>query len=518
MPPSYSRQVAPSHVSSHDLSLDAGLREQNLRFILGLKLHNLRQERRLSLVQLSQACGLSVSYLNEIEKGKKYPKTDKLLALARALGVSYNDLVSAEPGGKLRSISGILTTRMVDDLPLAFYGISASVLMEMMAADTTRVGALLQLLKELSQRFDIGTTDFCHSAIRSHLEAQTYYFEDLEREAAKFADSCGWSTDAGPSLDQLRACLVNRLGWELDEQLLGIHGDLDDVGAVPYAKGKRRCLLLHPSLPEGRRAFFIAREIAAHVLQLTSTRTSSSKQPIGEFQLLLDDARASYLAGAMLMPEASFVGDVRTFALGTRWDPDAFLALIAKHGNDTETFFHRLAQLLPRHLGLGNLVLARTEIGSTQGSPRVNREIRLGETRDVSGSETGEHRCRRMMNFRLLSQAPVPNTPARAAIQRERFHASNEAYLTLGTVFKRPLHQDLQTCMTLAIGIDAKTRNAIGFVDDPAIDEYQVGETCERCTLSPCEERVAPPVVAQTSERGAARRAALASLFQSLDR
>jgi len=67
--------------------------EQNIRLIFGLKLRQLRQENKLSLVELSGKSGLSVSYLNEIEKGKKYPKAEKIAAISNALGVSYDKLV-----------------------------------------------------------------------------------------------------------------------------------------------------------------------------------------------------------------------------------------------------------------------------------------------------------------------------------------------------------------------------------------------------------------------------------------
>jgi XRE family transcriptional regulator, fatty acid utilization regulator len=43
-----------------------------------LKLKQLRQEKRMSLSALASKSNLSVSYLNEIESGKKYPKADKL--------------------------------------------------------------------------------------------------------------------------------------------------------------------------------------------------------------------------------------------------------------------------------------------------------------------------------------------------------------------------------------------------------------------------------------------------------
>ena len=68
--------------------------KNNIKIIFGLKLKQLRQDKNLSFAALSERSGLSLSYLNEIESGKKYPKTDKIAILAEALGVSYDKLVS----------------------------------------------------------------------------------------------------------------------------------------------------------------------------------------------------------------------------------------------------------------------------------------------------------------------------------------------------------------------------------------------------------------------------------------
>ena len=53
------------------------LNTDHIKLIFGLKLKQLRQEKSLSLQDLSNSSGLSMSYINEIEKGKKYPKADK---------------------------------------------------------------------------------------------------------------------------------------------------------------------------------------------------------------------------------------------------------------------------------------------------------------------------------------------------------------------------------------------------------------------------------------------------------
>ena len=61
-----------------------------VKLIFGLKVQQLRKERQLSYQQLSEKTKLAISYLHNIEKGKKYPKADKIMALADALDSDYN--------------------------------------------------------------------------------------------------------------------------------------------------------------------------------------------------------------------------------------------------------------------------------------------------------------------------------------------------------------------------------------------------------------------------------------------
>ena len=70
------------------------MEEEYIKLIFGLKLKQIRGRKNLSLFGLSKLTGLSKSYLNEIEKGKKYPKTDKIALLAEKLEIPYDNLVS----------------------------------------------------------------------------------------------------------------------------------------------------------------------------------------------------------------------------------------------------------------------------------------------------------------------------------------------------------------------------------------------------------------------------------------
>ena len=65
-----------------------------VNIILGMKVRQARLETNLTLSEFANRCDLSPSYITEIEKGRKYPKTDKILRMAEVLNKSYDDLVS----------------------------------------------------------------------------------------------------------------------------------------------------------------------------------------------------------------------------------------------------------------------------------------------------------------------------------------------------------------------------------------------------------------------------------------
>jgi len=70
------------------------MEQDYIKLIFGLKLKQIRTDKNLSLFGLSKISGLSKSYLNEIEKGKKYPKTDKIIILSEKLDMPYDQMVS----------------------------------------------------------------------------------------------------------------------------------------------------------------------------------------------------------------------------------------------------------------------------------------------------------------------------------------------------------------------------------------------------------------------------------------
>ena len=69
---------------------------------VGPRLRTLRRQREVTLADLSAQTGVSVSTLSRLESGDRRPTLELLLPLARAYGVTLDELVDAPPTGDPR--------------------------------------------------------------------------------------------------------------------------------------------------------------------------------------------------------------------------------------------------------------------------------------------------------------------------------------------------------------------------------------------------------------------------------
>ena len=85
---------------------------------VGLRLRALRRQRETTLADLSAATGISVSTLSRLESGARRPTLELLLPLARAHGVTLDELVDAPPTGDPRIHLRPFTRHGMTMLPL----------------------------------------------------------------------------------------------------------------------------------------------------------------------------------------------------------------------------------------------------------------------------------------------------------------------------------------------------------------------------------------------------------------
>ena len=158
----------------------------SVRLIFGLKIKTLRQQQGLNFQQLSKVTDIAVSYLHDIENGKKYPKADKIITLAKALKVDYDYLVSLNATKRLQPIIELLNSDFMNVIPWSHFGLNPSSLLELFANTPDKVTAFISTLLKLSRSVQMSKENFYTSALRSYQDIHDNYFEELETASRQF--------------------------------------------------------------------------------------------------------------------------------------------------------------------------------------------------------------------------------------------------------------------------------------------------------------------------------------------
>ncbi len=492
---------------------------ESLRFILGLKLRGLRHERELSLRELAGRCGLSISYLSEIEKGKKYPKPDKLLKLAAALEVPFDELVSLRVTDELGPLKAALSSGFLEDFPFQLFGVEPGDLFALLAEDPIKVGALIRTFLEVGRTYDVHIEQFLLAALRSYQQLHANYFADLERAAAEFRERRGWP--AGERLEgaALAAVLQGDWGYAIEEDTLAGHPDLGTLRSV-FVDGRPPRLLVNGRLLPSQKAFVLAREIGYRELGLGARAITSSWLEVESFEQVLNNFKASYFAGALLLDAERLGADLEEFLAAPTWRGDALLELIRRHGATPEMFFYRLTELVPERFGLREIFFLRFTRPEDRPDPVLTKVFNLSRVPVPHGIGLDEHYCRRWPALELLARlAAAPDRhPERplVAVQRSRFLDAEAEFFVLSVARPLVLTPDSDSAVSLGFLLDDDFRRRVAFWDDPAIPRRDVNLTCERCRLTQaqCAERAAPPRLVRRQERQTRKKAALADLLR----
>jgi transcriptional regulator with XRE-family HTH domain len=485
-------------------------RADPLRLLLGLKLRALRQERGLGLKELAARTGVSVSYLSEIESGKKYPKPDRLVELAGALGTSYEELVSAQVTEPLGAVKTLLQAPLVQEFPFALFGLDARQLLELMTDAPEKAGALMRALLDIGRSYDVSVEHFLLAALRSYQQMNANYFADLEAEAAAFREAQGWPSDRPLAEAELERTLRERWGYQIDDTTLAADPELRSFRSV--YREREPTLFINGELLAPQRAFLLAREIGYRHLRLAQRALTSSWLEVTSFEQVLANFRASYFAGALLLDARSVERALQRFFQRRRWSGAAFLALIEQFGVTAEMFFYRLTELVPERFALPEIYFLRFVQPAGSYRFEMSKVFNLSQVPVPHGVGFDEAYCRRWLAIRTL--AGLAEAPQRVAAQRSRFLDDDVEFFEIAVA--RPLTLEVGTASAVSLGfrIDEAFRRRVRFADDPAVPRVDVNLTCERCGLAPCAERAAAPVRFERAEALARRRAALDFLLR----
>lgn len=466
------------------------------KIIFGLKVHQLREALNLSFVELATLTGMSISYLNEIEKGKKFPKQDKIVFLAKALNTTPENLENAELPKNLQPLDELLRSNFLNELPLDLFGIELSKVIDMIASAPSRVGAFIYTLVELSRNYALGEQNFYFAALRSYLELNNNYFEDLETAAAQFIKDNYIPTNTGIPEITLENLLKEKFGYKIIPKGLDEFPALKNIRAV-FIKSKHR-LLLNSRLTNSQRAFQFGKELGFNVLKLKERAYTASLLKVNNFDEVLNHFKAGYFSAALLMPRETFCGDIQAFLNIETWDKgDAIEKLIGKYNATPEMLFQRMTNVLPKFFGLEKLFFLRILFNPSHNKFEIDKDLHLSRKHHPQVSTLSEQNCHRWISVDILKNLDINNT-LRFGIQRSIYYKTGEEYLCFSVA---KFSGERAASVTIGILLDEVAKEKIKFLKDISIPTRIVSNTCERCDILDCLERQAPPRIVRRREQ-----------------
>ena len=470
-----------------------------IKLIFGLKLKQARTNKNLSLFGLAKITDLSKSYLNEIEKGKKYPKTDKIILLSEKLDVSYDSMVSLKLDNNLAPIGEILKSGILKEIPLDIFGIQENDLIDIIANAPAKVNAFISTIIEIAQHYNLTRESFFLAALRSYQEAHNNYFEDLELKVLQFSKAFHIDIDTKISIEELSAILMEEYGYTIQEIVFSEQEELGDLRSIFVPKSKT--LLLSLDIDEPQKAFILAKEIAYNYLEITERLFTFSWIKFDNFDQVLNNFYASYFAGALLIPRQHLIDELNLFLSKTDPKPQEMILLMGKFNVSPESFYQRLTNILPKDFQLKNLFFLRLSHKTGADTYQIKKELHITNQQEPHANEMNEHYCRRWVSIKTIENAMKQNKDHFFDAQISRYDNSSNEYLVFSSATLDPFKKDCLRSISVGILITPSVKKKFKFIDNKSIQKQIVGVTCETCAVKNCLERASPPIQLEQKTR-----------------
>ena len=479
--------------------------QDTLKMIFGFKVKYLRQQLDASLEELAERSGLSKSYLHDIEKGKKYPKLEKIDALAQALGVDYDFLVSTRASKKLQPAIDLLSSDFIKEFPLELFGISPDKLFELLTNTPDKATAFISTLFKITRNYQLQRGQLYMAALRSYQDMYDNYFEELEAAVRAFRASIG---PAGAALPYSTAFLENllheRYGIRVDRQAMPQEKALKE--ARSFFSSPQRVLFLNQGLSSAQENFLLGRELAFQHLDIQDRPFFTRIVETESFERLLHNFQASYFSVALLMEENRMVEDIRAWAQTPDWAPEGFLALLSRYDVSPEMLLQRLTNLLPRHFGIKDLFFIRMASDEGLRHFQMTKELHLSQLHSPYANELNEHYCRRWVSVNIIKELKAQQLASNgstllAHAQISHYWQTENRYLCI-SIAKPSLTAPSQgVSVTLGLLVNEKLGQLFRFLNSPSLPTRLVHTTCERCGITDCEARAYAPVVLEREQQ-----------------
>jgi hypothetical protein len=475
------------------------MEEDYIKLIFGLKLKQIRTDKSLSLFGLSKLSGLSKSYLNEIENGKKYPKPDKIVILSEKLDVPYDQMVSLKLDKNLAPIGDLMQSKILKEIPLELFGIKESNLIDIVANAPVKVNAFISTIIEIAQHYNFSRESFYLASVRSFQQANNNYFEDLEQSVLKFAKAYHINLEAAITSKDLEDILVEEYGYTIQKDALSEYEALGSLRSVFVPKTKT--LLLTNEIDEAQRSFIYAKELAYNFLETKERLFTFPWIKFDTFDQVLNNFYASYFAGALIISNAKIKSQLSNLFEKDIFDSTLFLKTLEDYNVSPESFYQRLTNILPKAFNIQNLFFLRFTHRTESNRYHLKKELHLSHQHSPHSNEANEHYCRRWVSLKVLEDISINKNEHVFDIQISNYQDDGVKYLVLSSATRDPFKENHYRSISIGLLINRQLQRKLNFLEDPNIKTQNVGVTCERCNIQDCEVRQSPAIILDKAAR-----------------
>jgi transcriptional regulator with XRE-family HTH domain len=457
--------------------------EENIRIIFGLKLKKLRTDKKLSLQQLSDMSGVSVSYMNEIENGKKYPKPDKINELAKALETTYDQLVSLKINKNLTPVVQVLNLRIINDFLFETFGVDKGLLMSMMANAPTSLSALINSVFEIARNYNLQEEHFYFSCLRSYQEMNDNYFEDIEQVVENFIQEAGLTQIQTLTSLQYQQLLKDRFNYRIEETDFSDYPKLRGFRSA-FIKGAAPTLLYNNRLTEQQKIFLFGKELGFACMKIAKRPITTSWLKVESFDHVMNNFKAAYFAQALHINKESLISDLKFFFSQPAWKPEIIVGLLDKYNASPEMLFQRIANLLPKYFGFNELYFIRySSKEPAKHLKEISKELHLSRNQVDLEYIINEQNYRRWITKTLVkyldkrrNDSEALQTIADAVIST---NDDKEDYLTISILRPMPELNNNANSVTIGFVLTDTVKRKINFLQDPSLKFEKLGNISE---------------------------------------
>ena len=457
----------------------ADLKKTNLK--IGPKIKAFRRQLGIQANKLSEQIGISASYLNLIESGKRNVDSNLIIKICSELRINVSDLTSKSDLNLENDISELLSDEIFEDLDILGPEVK-----DLVASNPKMAKALIKLGDNFKQKdhdivnkvenisgkiIDSRRAAFPGEVIADFLQENKNYFPKLE----EFANDIFQEVKQNNRTRYIALCefLKRKYGVQVK--------DVIPEEGKPFSKiykEKEKVLLLSDYISLETKKLYAAAQIA-HIgaKDQINFYLSNFKFPSNEAKELSKIALLNYCGAAILMPYELFHKECKNL----KYDLELLQNTFA---TSFEQVAHRVTCLQdPKLPGIPFHFL------------RVDVAGNISKRLSLSGIEIPRYggACPRWNVYSAFSRPGV----IQAAVSKM---SNGEKYVCIARTVEKGVGRYGQKKSMLSIGLGCEAKYAKDFIYTENLDlndkksELPIGVSCRTCDRLDCSQRAFPPL------------------------